>query len=235
MGKEFNCCAIIVAAGESTRMALGFSKQFVPLCGVPAIVHTLFAFDAAEMIQSVIVVCRQEDMPEMKDFIEKYKIRKVIFIVEGGATRQQSVAAGVKAAPEDAAFFAIHDGARSLITAEEIDASVKDGIRCGASALAVPAKDTIKITGKDNYVISTPERSTLWAVQTPQVFERKLYLNAMEQARKDRADYTDDCQLVEHIGVKVHLCRGTYTNLKLTTQNDVYTAEAIVKSRGMGK
>ena len=225
MGNEFNCCAIIVAAGESTRMALGFSKQFVPLCGVPAIVHTLFAFDAAEMIQSVIVVCRQEDMPEMKDFIEKYKIRKVIFIVEGGATRQQSVAAGVKAAPEDAAFFAIHDGARSLITAEEID----------ASALAVPAKDTIKITGKDNYVLSTPERSTLWAVQTPQVFERKLYFNAMEQARKDRADYTDDCQLVEHIGVKVHLCRGTYTNLKLTTQNDVYTAEAIVRGRGMGK
>lgn len=235
MGKELDCCAIIVAAGESTRMALGFSKQFIPLCGVPAIVHTLFAFDAAETVQSVIVVCRREDMPEMKEFIEKYKIKKVALIVEGGATRQQSVASGVKAAPEDAAFFAIHDGARSLITPEEIDISVKDGIHCGASALAVPAKDTIKITGKDNFVISTPERSTLWAVQTPQVFERELYFNAMQQAERDHADYTDDCQLVEHIGVKVHLCMGTYTNIKLTTKNDVYTAEAIVKSRGMAK
>ncbi|QEY34412.1 2-C-methyl-D-erythritol 4-phosphate cytidylyltransferase [Caproiciproducens galactitolivorans] len=231
MGKDSNCCAIIVAAGESTRMALGFSKQFIPLCGVPAIVHTLFAFDAAEMVKSVIVVCRREDMPEMKDFIEKYRIKKVISIVEGGITRQKSVEAGVMAAPVDAAFFAIHDGARSLITPEEIDASIKDGIRCGASALAVPVKDTIKITGKDNYVISTPERSTLWAVQTPQVFERELYLKAMQQANKVGADYTDDCQLVEKIGVKVHLCMGTYTNLKLTTNDDIYTAEAIVKCR----
>lgn len=233
MGKKSDCCAIVVAAGSSTRMALGFSKQFVPLCGVPAIVRTLSAFDAAELIQCTVVVCRGEDMARIKDEIQKYKIRKVTAVVQGGITRQQSVAAGIAAAPENAAYFAIHDGARALITTEEINASVEDAFQCGASALAVPVKDTIKIAGKNNYVVSTPERSTLWAVQTPQVFERRLYRKAMEQASLDGGDYTDDCQLVEHIGVKVHLCMGTYSNSKLTTVEDVEIAEAVLKSRGI--
>nr|WP_319488259.1 2-C-methyl-D-erythritol 4-phosphate cytidylyltransferase [uncultured Caproiciproducens sp.] len=233
MGMKSRCCAIVVAAGNSTRMAFGFSKQFVPLCGVPAIARTLSAFDAAELIQCTVVVSRREDIDLVKDCIQKFKIEKVISIVEGGITRQQSVAAGVSAVPENIAYFAVHDGARALITPEEIDASVEDAFQCGASALAVPVKDTIKVIGKNNYVVSTPERSTLWAVQTPQVFERRLYQKAMEQALVNGGDYTDDCQLVEHIGVKVHLCMGTYTNMKLTTIEDVGIAEAILKSRGI--
>lgn len=231
MGLKPHCCAVVVAAGNSTRMALGFSKQFVSLCGVPAIVHTLSAFDAAELIQCTVVVCRKEDIDQIQHEIQEYKIQKVTAITEGGTTRQQSVAAGISAAPDDAAYFAIHDGARALITPEEINASVEDAFECGASALAVPVKDTIKIVGKNNYIVSTPERSTMWAVQTPQVFERGLYLRAMKQADKDGGDYTDDCQLVEHIGVKVHLCMGTYKNIKLTTVEDLEIAQAVLKSR----
>ena len=226
-----DCCAIIVAAGRSERMALGSSKQFIPLCGVPSIVRTLSAFDAADLIHSVVVVCRKDDFAELEHCVRNFKLKKVIAWVEGGESRQQSVAAGILAAPKDATYFAIHDGARALITPVEINTAVEDCYQCGASALAVPVKDTIKIIGKNNYVVSTPERASLWSVQTPQVFERVLYLTAMEQARSDGADYTDDCQLVEHTGTRVHLCKGEYTNIKLTTSEDVHLAEAILRDR----
>lgn len=231
MSTKSYCCAIIVAAGNSERMALGYSKQFIPICGVPVIARTISAFDAAELIRNVVVVCREEDFADLQRCIEKYQIKKIIAVVSGGATRQESVAAGIAAVPVHAAYYAIHDGARALITPAEINSAVEDCFECGATALAVPVKDTIKIIGKNNFVISTPDRSGLWTVQTPQVFERGLYKTAMEQAQIDGADFTDDCQLVEHLGVKVHLCKGEYTNIKITTREDIYFAEAIVKSR----
>lgn len=226
-----NCCAVIVAAGNSTRMGLEFSKQFVLLNGVPAIIHTLIAFDRAERIHSAVLVCRSEDLSILQSMIDKYKIQKVVHTVVGGSTRQQSVLAGISAAPGDSFYFAIHDGARALITPQEIDSVVEDGIRFHASALAVPVKDTIKIVNKDGFVVSTPERSSLWAVQTPQVFERNLYFNAVKTAKNSNADYTDDCQLAEHAGIEVHLCAGSYTNLKLTTADDIPVAEAIIQKR----
>lgn len=225
------CCAIVVAAGASTRMGTPFSKQFVPLLGTPAIVRTLFAFEQAESIQSVIVVCRAEDKKKVQELIRTHKIKKVATVVMGSDTRQKSVAAGVHAAPEDTAYFAIHDGARALITAEKIDSVVRDAVQHRASALAVPVKDTIKLVDEKGFVFATPNRSTLWAVQTPQVFEKELYLKALRRAEEDGADYTDDCQLVEHINVRVHLCMGSYANLKLTTVEDVVSMEAILKRR----
>ena len=231
MGAKLNCCGIIVAAGNSTRMALGFSKQFVPLCGVPAIERTLAAFDATDLIQTIIIVCRNEDISDMENCIKKYDNKKVIAIVPGGNTRQQSVVAGIAAVPPDCTYFAIHDGARALITPAEIHSSVEDGFQHGASALAVPVKDTIKLADENGFVVSTPNRSLLWSVQTPQVFERGIYQEALSQAQKEGVDYTDDCQLVEHKGIKVHLCRGEYTNLKLTTADDICIAEMIIKNR----
>lgn len=229
--KEVNCCAIVVAAGSSTRMGLGFSKQLVPLNGVPVLIHTLSAFERSDRISTVVLVCRGEEMQAFQNLIAEYRIKKIAGIVPGGATRQQSVLSGISAAPREAEYFAIHDGARALITPDEINAVVEDGVRFGASALAVPVKDTIKVADSGGFVASTPERSALWAVQTPQVFERGLYLDAAERARTAGADYTDDCQLAEHAGVQVHLCAGSYTNLKLTTADDVPAAEAILKRR----
>lgn len=226
-----HCCGIIVAAGSSTRMALDISKQFIPICGMPAIVRTLMAFDTSEKIDSIVVVCRKDDINQMEDCVQKYHIHKVMKITEGGKTRQASVAAGIEAAPLQTDYYAIHDGARSLITPKEIDSVIADAVRYCASALAVPVKDTVKVVNEDGFVVSTPERSTLWAVQTPQVFQREIYLTAMERAARDGGDYTDDCQLAEHAGIQVHLTRGEYTNIKLTTREDVALCETILKQR----
>lgn len=230
---DWRCSAIVVAAGSSTRMALGNrNKVFLPLLGVPAIVWTLRAFERAELVGEIVVVCRQEDMEQLRGWTREYSLQKVAAIVSGGTTRQQSVAAGIAAAYPDTDYFAIHDGARPLVSPEGVDNVIRDAMLYQASTLATPVKDTIKVAARNGMIHYTPDRATLWSVQTPQVFGREPYLRAMELARSEAGDYTDDCQLLEHIGVKVHLCMGEYTNLKLTTQDDVLAAEAILKSRG---
>lgn len=161
-----------------------------------------------------------------RDILFQYGIRSYV-----ERTPQQSVAAGVRSAPDDTRYFVIHDGARAMITPDEINAVAEDGILYSASSLAVPVKDTIKIVNEQGFVVSTPKRSELWAVQTPQVFEKKLYLKALEQAEMTGSDYTDDCQLVEQLGIRVHICLGEYTNLKLTTADDIALSETIIKQR----
>lgn len=231
MNRKKNCCAIVVAAGNSTRMGMSCSKQFVLLNKIPAIVHTLLAFQNSDCITSVVLVCCPGDRRMMEQLIQRYQIQKLYAVIPGGDTRQQSVMAGILAAPEETEYYAIHDGARALITPKEIMAAVRDGVRYGASALAVPVKDTIKMVNRDGFVCATPERSMLWAVQTPQVFEKGLYQKAMACAQAEGADYTDDCQLAEHAGIPVHLCMGAYTNIKLTTAEDIPAAQAILQKR----
>ncbi|MVB12378.1 2-C-methyl-D-erythritol 4-phosphate cytidylyltransferase [Caprobacter fermentans] len=228
------CCAIIAAAGRSTRMGGDSSKQFLPLLGVPAIVRTLWAFDRASEVGRVIVVCRGEDLEQMKGCIERYRVQKVTAVLRGGGTRQESVSIGVRAVPAAVGCVAVHDGARPLITPDEINACVGDAFRCGASALGTPLKDTVKKIDLSQCVLSTPARECLWAVQTPQVFHLDLYRQALAKAQADGKDYTDDCQLVEQIGIRVHLCRGSYENIKLTTEEDLAVAEAILKKREAG-
>ncbi len=231
MSLQNYCCAVIAAAGTSSRMNFKISKQFLPIMGVPAIVRTIRAFEAAGTINSIVIVCRQEDREQMKILVEGSGAKKIKAIVPGGATRQQSVAAGVAAVPSETEWVAIHDGARPLVRPEEIDACVEDARRYGAAALAVPVKDTIKTADNAGFIVSTPQRKWLWAVQTPQVFPRKAYEKAIEKAGADSADYTDDCQLFEHTGVRVHLCRGSYENLKLTTPDDILAAESVLQHR----
>lgn len=205
------------------------SKQFLPLAGVPAIVHTLRAFDAAASVSEVVLVSREEDISRMEHLLREFHIDKVKAVVPGGSTRQRSAAAGVRAA--GAGYVAIHDGARVLITPREIDRVVNDAYAYGASTLGVPVKDTVKVAGTDGIVQSTPERSTLWAIQTPQVFSRRLYLEALSLAEAEQAEYTDDCQLAERVGARVHICHGEYTNIKLTTREDIPVAESVFKER----
>jgi len=225
------CCAVIAAAGRSVRMGSGISKQFLPLLGVPAVVRTLRAFDGALAVGQVAVVCLEEDLEKMRDCINRYHIQKVTAVVPGGASRQESVFAGLRALPADAGYLSVHDGARPLVTPEEIDLCVRDAFKTGASALGTPLKDTVKQVNSSQCVLSTPAREELWAVQTPQTFRMDLYRRALARARTDEKDYTDDCQLVEQIGAKVHLCRGSYENIKLTTAEDLVIAEAILKKR----
>ena len=208
--------AVVVAAGGSTRM--GVPKQLIPLRGVPVIVRTLLALDAAELVDEIVLVARQEDMLPFYTLCKQYGVRKVTAIVPGAATRQQSVAAGVVAARSGAAYFAIHD-------------VIEEAFACGAAAAAVPVKDTVKEADENGFIAGTPDRSRLWNVQTPQVFEADLYRRAMEQAAALGEDFTDDCQLVERMGCPVRLCRADYANIKITTPEDVAFAEAILRER----
>lgn len=223
--------AVIVAAGRGERMGTAFSKQFFPLCNIPALARTLSAFEECRSISRVIIVTRAEDIVAVADIVHEFGFDKVAKIVRGGQTRQQSCAAGLFAAGETA-YLAFHDGARPLVTAACIDRVVAAAMETKAAAAGVRVKDTVKQVDENGVVIATPDRASLWAVQTPQVFETALYRAAMEKAQSEEADYTDDCQLIENYGEKVRLVEGEYTNIKLTTKDDVAIVEAILRMRG---
>lgn len=221
-------CAVVVAAGSSSRMGGSVPKQLMELCGRPVLSHTLSAFEKTPEVETVVVVCREEDMARIKEITENFS--KIKALVPGGKTRQASVAAGVEAAGE-CGFVAIHDGARPLITPEEIRQVVADAKIWGASTLAAPVTDTIKTAGEQELVEETLDRSILRAVQTPQVFRKDEYVRAMEAAKAAGKDFTDDCQLMEFSGKPVHLCPGKRSNLKLTTPEDFLFARGILMER----
>lgn len=221
--------AIVVAAGNSTRMGCGMSKQFIPLLGKPAISYTLRAFEDANSISDVVVVCRESDLAEIKEIAETENCSKVKAFTLGGATRSESVASGVMAASEATTHFAIHDGARALILPGDIDHVVSVALECSAAALAVPVTDTIKVVDSQGYIVSTPDRAMLRGAQTPQVFEKSLYLSALENNKG--VEFTDDCALVETQGARVKIVIGDYTNIKITTPQDIPLAEGVLRKR----
>lgn len=229
MNNKTHVTAVVVAAGNSTRMKSEISKQFIRILSKPVIAHTLLAFEKAQSISEVVVVCREADRAQIEEIVKKENAAKVRAYAVGGATRSDSVTAGIKAASEQTTHFAIHDGARPLILPEDIDRVVEAGINNKASALAVPVTDTIKIVDDDGFIVATPLRSTLRAAQTPQVFEKELYLTALQ--KNVGADFTDDCALVETVGAKVQIVIGDYSNIKVTTPQDVPLAEGILRRR----
>lgn len=229
MARQF-VSAVIVAAGNSTRM--GTDKILLPLNAVPAIVYTLKAFEYAEIIDEVILVCKDDHVSALREMIQNHNIKKVTNLTPGGSSRQESVFAGISLCDERATHYAVHDAARCLITSAEIGSVVRDAFVHGASSLGVPCKDTIKTVDSQNFVVKSLDRSVLWNIQTPQVFAKDLYSVAMDAAVRTGADYTDDCQLVENIGERVHIVKGSYSNLKLTTPDDVSVFEEILRQRG---
>lgn len=229
MSKKPFVSAVIVAAGNSTRMSCYVSKQLIPLLGKPTISYTLKAFEAASTIDEVIIVCRKVDMDALKEIVEDYGFTKVKAFTVGGSERSESVKNGALAASENATHYAIHDGARALITPSDINKVVSEAMLCGAATLGTPVTDTIKVVNKEGIITSTPDRSTLMAVQTPQVFEREVYLKALENG--GGKGFTDDCAMVEEIGVYPKIVLGDSPNIKLTTQADIPMAESILKKR----
>ncbi len=232
MDKSPKVAAVIVAAGNSTRMASGISKQLIPLCSVPTIAHTLMAFEKAHSIFEIVVVARESDIKSIEEIARDYNINKLKEIVTGGSLRSDSVKNGVMATSEDIDYVAIHDGARPLILPEAIDRASSSALVHKAVALMVPVTDTIKVVDRKGVIVSTPERKTLRAAQTPQIFEKALYVEALEKTKNAGVEFTDDCALVEFIGAKVYAVEGDYTNIKLTTPSDIGIAENILKSRG---
>lgn len=221
--------AILVAAGSSARMKSGgASKTMMEIGGEPVLSRTLRAFEHAACISKIVIVARTCDF----DAIQKASafVTKPLTITEGGKERQDSVSNGA-ALCGDAEYIAVHDAARPFITPEEIETVCADAEKYGAATLAVPVKDTIKVAAADGTVCATPERSTLRAIQTPQVFRLSLYKEALCLAKNAGKQYTDDCQLIEAAGGKVYLTPGDYKNIKITTPEDLLVAEAFAAEK----
>lgn len=221
--------AILVAAGSSARMKSGgASKTMMEIGGEPVLSRTLRAFENTACISKIVIVARACDF----DAIQKASafVTKPLTITEGGKERQDSVSNGA-ALCGDAEYIAVHDAARPFITPEEIETVCADAEKYGAATLAVPVKDTVKVAAADGTVCATPERSTLRAIQTPQVFRLSLYKDALCLAKNAGKQYTDDCQLIEAAGGKVYLTPGDYKNIKITTPEDLLVAEAFAAEK----
>ncbi len=226
--KEF-CTAIVAAAGSSSRMG-GENKQLLPLQGVPVLIRTLQALDAAETVDAMVVATREEDIVAIAELVKTYGIGKPVTVAAGGATRVESVLKALSYAPEGTTLFAVQDGARPFVTVELINETVRKAAQCGAAAPAIPVKDTVKVAA-ERIVTSTPDRRRLFAVQTPQVFDADLLKAALQSAVTDGAEITDDCSAVERIGKEIYLTEGSEENIKITTPFDLVVAEGILNWR----
>lgn len=217
---------IIVAAGKGTRMGMAESKQHLPLAGVPILVHTLRVFEALEAVREVVLVVGEHDRARCERYIVEYGLQKAIRVVAGGTERQSSVHEGLKAIAVDAQWVLIHDGVRPFVTEDEVLRCWHKAVETGAAVLAVPVKDTVKrvsvATGK---IEATPDRRTLWAVHTPQAFQVSAIREAHELAERESIVGTDDAMLLERLGRPVHVVEGRYTNVKITTLEDLEWAE----------
>lgn len=233
MNKKFFNSAIIVAAGNSTRMGKGYSKIFEPILEKPSIYYTLKAFEKNNLINEIILVCKKTDRESLENIIFENNITKVKSIALGGASRQESVFNGLKKVNKSAEFVVVHDAARILITDKIITDVIKDAHLNKFSIPCVAVKDTIKIVDKNGFVEKTPDRSSLFQVQTPQVFEKSIYEEIITLAMQSGKDYTDDSQLLENAGLKVHTVLGSYENMKLTTVDDIPVFENILRKRSV--
>ncbi|NNU90934.1 MULTISPECIES: 2-C-methyl-D-erythritol 4-phosphate cytidylyltransferase [Anoxybacillus] len=225
-----NYHVVIPAAGQGKRMNAGINKQFIELEGIPVIIHTLRVFERDDFCQGVVLVINDQERDQFVRMLRCFEIKKVNALVSGGEERQQSVYNGLKAV-NDGHIVLIHDGARPFVTIKKIHELVHATKETGAAVLAVPVKDTMKQV-VDGHIEKTVDRSSLWAVQTPQAFSMSLILNAHERAKKERFIGTDDASLVERMGHRVVIVEGEYTNIKLTTPEDLLFAEAILRARG---
>lgn len=225
-----SCTAVIVAAGESTRM--GADKLFLPLAGIPVLARTLMQFEQCRAVSEIIVVTREDKIVPVADLCKEYGIAKATKILLGGATRLESSAAGVFQADRHSKLIAISDGVRPLVTPELIMSAVEAAKTYRAVTVAVPVKDTIKIA-ENGVVTGTPDRSTMFAVQTPQVFEADIIKSALTKALREKMTVTDDCSAVEALGHPVYLIDGSYENVKITTPEDLSLTEALLAARGV--
>ncbi|MDQ0163546.1 2-C-methyl-D-erythritol 4-phosphate cytidylyltransferase [Bacillus alveayuensis] len=223
---------VIPAAGQGKRMKAGKNKQLIELDSIPIIIHTLKVFEQDPKCNGIYLVINPKEKDEFIDLLDKYNIQKVQKMVEGGKERQHSVYNGLKAI-ESGEIVLIHDGARPFIQQKIIHQLVERATISGACVIAVPVKDTIKRVNESE-VVDTVDRSSLWAVQTPQAFRLSIVLKAHEAAEREGFIGTDDASLVERMGHKVSVIEGEYTNIKITTPEDLMFAKVILHSERGG-
>ena len=221
------CGAVIVAAGTASRMG-GIDKVMAPLENEPMIVRTVRTFQNCDAIKEIVIVTREDLIPKISSICGKFE--KVKAVVVGGKDRAESVRNGLGMLSNKVKLVAVQDGARPLITDAVIDRTVRAAHTYGAAAPAIPVKDTIKVV-EGGIVATTPDRNTLKAIQTPQVFDFDLLKGALKKADQDGAAITDDCSAVELLGYKVKIVEGDERNIKVTTPMDLKIAEMLLEER----
>ena len=228
--KSCSCTAsaVIVAAGDSLRMGKGINKQFLMIDNIPVLAHTLMRFEKAQSIDKIIIVTKPENIITVNDMVRDFDISKIKAIVPGGDTRAESVMCGLKHI-ENGSMVAVHDGARPFVTPEKIDELVSLATSHDAVALGTVPKDTVKSVNQNDMVLETPDRSMLRMIQTPQGFKAAEVQLAYIRGAKQSFNGTDDCSYMENMGISVYIAEGEYTNIKVTTPEDLPIAEAIAK------
>ncbi|WP_282938139.1 2-C-methyl-D-erythritol 4-phosphate cytidylyltransferase [Paenibacillus sp. RC67] len=227
---------VIVAAGKGSRMRTEESKQYLELNGKPILVHTLALFQRIAQIDTIVLVTGANDVERCRGYVEQFGLTKVRHIITGGKERQDSVYRGLQALEGSVEWVMVHDGVRPFAAEEHIMACWHKAMETEAAVLAVPVKDTIKVVDPAGTIQSTPDRHSLWAIQTPQAFRFSLLLQAYEQADKDQFIGTDDAMLVERIGTSVQVVEADYYNIKITTPEDLPWATWIIQNvRGENK
>lgn len=226
--------AVIVAAGSGSRMKKIIDKNklvnkvYREINGVPVLAHTINAFEQSACIDKIVVVTRSEDISDAKKITDEYNFKKVAVICEGGECRQQSVLNGLCALDGDGIVL-VHDGARCLVTPDIIERVFTAVCEFGAAAAGVCAKDSLKRVSRDGFIESTIERAGAYNVQTPQGFVLGDIVRANRAALSENIPVTDDCEAAERMGIKIKMVEGGYTNIKITTEDDLIFAKAIME------
>ncbi len=217
--------AVIVAAGRGTRMG-GVDKTFAPLLGVPLVAHTLDRFESSPRVDQIVLVLAADSLDRGRTLVQERGYHKVAHVCAGGQRRQDSVRNGLELlSPCD--WVMVHDGARPCLDDDTLQRGLDAAAECGSAVAGVPVKDTIKLVSPDQMVRETPDRSSLWAAQTPQVFRYSLLLEAH---RTCTGDVTDDAAMVEALGHPVKMFQGSYENIKVTTAEDLAIAEVFLRA-----
>lgn len=222
---------IIPAAGQGARMGAAVNKQFLSLNGIPILAHTIKVFNQSPLVDEIVVVGARQDIEPIRELVRGYQFEKVAATPVGGAERQESVLAGLKALSETIQTVVVHDGARPLLTLEQLHRFLSEAAENTAAIMAVPVKDTIKRVDPEGLVLETPQRGTLRAVQTPQVFKRTILEEIHRKAAAAGFRGTDDAALLEWAGYPVQVLAGAEENIKITTRQDLWLAEQIIANR----
>ena len=224
--------ALVLAAGQGRRMGAETKKPYLLLAGKPILFHTLREFEKCPSIDRIVLVVEKHEIEHARSsIVEAFGYSKVAGIVAGGLKRQDSVWEGIKAITGDCELVIVHDGVRPFISQVLLQKAIDVTRESGATVVAVPVKDTIKVVSREKEVLQTLDRKTLWSVQTPQTFNHDLLKRAHEKARQDGFYGTDDASLVERIGVTVKVVDGSYENIKITTPEDLVLGETILQQQ----
>jgi 2-C-methyl-D-erythritol 4-phosphate cytidylyltransferase len=226
-----NASAIVLAAGDGRRLGGDVPKPFLEIAGRPLVLRTLDRMFSAPSVETVVLVVAAEQRSRCESLLRSdAALRERRWLIQtGGATRQESARRGLERVPPSADIVLIHDAARPFVSAGLIERCIEAAAGKGAVIVGLPVRDTIKSVSPDHWVQSTPDRTVLWEIQTPQVFKRELILAAHEQAAREGIQVTDDAMMVERTGVPVHVLEGERTNLKITVPEDVWLAEAVIR------